>query len=421
MVSVIPNPAFSLGQEMLFAGDYEVVGPDPRLGHAEVASLGADMIFIHYHHRHEFEGGAANGLWGTLCSQSDDANWEELDRTVKSAKEHFRKVALYPVGWAHMVPSRLGETVLDVDPEILSDWVVRVVERYWQEIDLFPIFYEMNVFDLFFKATHGHAYGARQKEHIVKCLVRCAEKVKSQVGPKALAKLTAGTFVELTQSSFYWMSEGKLLELPRGSALIDGALSPLDLIKTAQGLDTNVGVDHHYASMVRQLLHTLVFWNADDSGAANLMHDDLLRLVAQGAIYDPDLNPDGFVHFLIAGWDAQPQNTYEYLLKRMLPEHSVPTSATCLELHFESFVDYLEDTALPEYVQSRLIGFVLDDIFKCKKQSGITSATIPTETVVGESRVASAPVIITDIGTKYAQLIAAYQRQRSPIYKQTNA
>lgn len=49
---------------LLFAGDYEVVGPDPALGHQEVAALGANMILIHYHHRHEFAGGGNKGLWG---------------------------------------------------------------------------------------------------------------------------------------------------------------------------------------------------------------------------------------------------------------------------------------------------------------------------------------------------------------------
>ena len=421
MQPVIANSAFALGQDLLFAGDYEVVGPDPRLGHAEVAGLGVDMIFIHYHHRHEFEGGEPTGLWGSICPQSDTPDWDELDRTVKSAQASFRKVALYPVGWAHMIPARLGETVLDVDPEVLSDWVVKVVERYWHKVDLFPIFYEMNVFDLFFQATHGHAYGAEQKRHIVQCLCRCVEKVGAQLGPEALSKLTAGTFVELTQSSFYWMSEGKLLELPRGSVLINGALSPFDLLNTAQALNGEDGGSSRYTSAVRQLLHTLVFWNADDSGAPNTVRDDLQRLVAHGGVYDPIHNPEGFVHYLIAGWDAQPQNTYEYLLERMLPAHRVPTSAECLQHHFGAFDAYLTDQDVPEYVKPRLVGFVLDDVFKCRKQSGITSATIPAESIVGNTRVASAPVTVTDIGHRYAQLISAYKNQYSPAYKQTNA
>lgn len=409
MERVVINPAFSHGQPLLFAGDYEVVGPDPGLGHSEVASLGVDMIFIHYHHRHEFQGGKPKGLWGTTCFKNDTPEWEELDRTVTSAKRYFRRIALYPVGWAHMIPERLGETILDVDPEVLSDWVLKTVERYWKEVDLFPIFYEMNVFDLFFRTTHGQAYAAEQKEHIIECLTRSVEKVGSVLGPEALAKLTAGTFVELTQSSFYWMSEGKLLELPRGSSLVEGPLSPLDLIKTAKAMDVRTDNLNRYSSALRQLLHVVVFWNADDSGSSNLLRDDLQRLVSSGCIFDSKNNPDGFIHSLIAGWDAQPQNTYQYLLNRMVSEHPVPSPAECLEEHYISFREYLADNKVPRWVKSRIIGFVLDDVFKCRKQSGITSAVIPTESKIDDIRLASAPVTITDIGKQYAKLIDAYK------------
>lgn len=158
MEEPVLNPAFGAGKPLLFAGDYEVVGPDPWLGHREVAGLGLDLIFVHYHHRHEFEVGHPRGLWGSICPESDDPDWSELDRTIRSAKSHFPKVALYPIGWAHMVPQRLGETVLDVDPEVLADWVFRVVERYEQDVDLFPIFYELNVFDLFFNLIAAAGY-----------------------------------------------------------------------------------------------------------------------------------------------------------------------------------------------------------------------------------------------------------------------
>ncbi|PJB05293.1 MAG: hypothetical protein CO125_09385, partial [Hydrogenophilales bacterium CG_4_9_14_3_um_filter_59_35] len=130
-------------QALFFAGDYEVVGPDPALGHQEVAALGANMILIHYHHRHEFVGGGNKGLWGTLGKEEGQVQWEELDSVVESARQHFAIVGLYPIGWAHMVPQRLGETVLDVDPEDVSDWVAQVVDRYHDKVDIFPIFYEL--------------------------------------------------------------------------------------------------------------------------------------------------------------------------------------------------------------------------------------------------------------------------------------
>ena len=66
-VGIHLNQAFSPGSRLIFAGDYEVVGPDPALGHRAVADLGVGMILIHYHHRHEFSGGGNKGLWGTLC------------------------------------------------------------------------------------------------------------------------------------------------------------------------------------------------------------------------------------------------------------------------------------------------------------------------------------------------------------------
>lgn len=401
------NPSFCAGSPLLFAGDYEVVGPDPRLGHREVAGLGVDMIFIHYHHRHEFEGGHPRGLWGSICPDGGRPDWSELDSVVRSAKRHFSKIALYPVGWAHMVPQCLGETVLDVDPEVIADWVLMVVERYGRDVDLFPIFYELNVFDLFFQATHGQPYGQRQREHIIECLTCCAEKVESRLGQHALAKLTAATFVELTQSSFYWMSEGKLLELPRGSTLVDGPLSPPDLVTLADQMDTAGRVRHGRA--VRQLLHTLVFWNADDSGAANFVGDDIRRLVSANVIYDREENPRGFIHTLLPGWDAQPQNTYEYLLSRMVPEMKVPSPSDCLELHYGSFESVMKSDDLPSWVKTRIVGFVLDDVFKCRKQSGVTSAVVPTESVFGELRTASEPAYVTPIGDRYAQLIN-YQR-----------
>lgn len=131
MRSIQLNRAFVSHSKTIFAGDYEVVGPDPALGHDAVAGLGADMVLIHYHHRHEFSGGGNKGLWGTLCRNGDKPDWSELDRVVESANKRFSLVGLYPIGWAHMV-----------------------------------------------------------------------EKVAERCGDEGVSKLTAGTFVELTRSSF---------------------------------------------------------------------------------------------------------------------------------------------------------------------------------------------------------------------------
>ena len=295
-------------QGLIFAGDYEVVGPDPSLGQQQVAELGVSMIFIHYHHRHEFLDGANKGLWGSICRGADrPLMWQEIDRTVDSAKQLFPLVAMYPIGWAHMVPQHLGETVLDIDVEVLSDWVATVVGRFHDRISLFPVFYELNVFDLFYRTTHGIEYSFALKAHIVKTLVRSYEKVLAQHGEIAASKLTAATFVELTQSSFYWMSEGSLLELPRGSSMLEAPLSPPDLLAVARQLDAEQNTKHHQQAM-RQLLHQIVFWNADDSGANDTVADDIMRLYEAGFFYDAEINPDGFVHLMIAGWDGQPQN-----------------------------------------------------------------------------------------------------------------
>lgn len=415
MHSIHLNAALAPGQGTIHAGDYEVVGPDPALGHDVVADLGIDMILIHYHHRHEFKGGGNKGLWGTLCQGGAKPNWEELDRVVASARAHFPLLGLYPIGWAHMVPRHLGETILDVDPEIISDWVATVVGRYWQQVDLFPIFYEINVFDLFFRATHDHGYGPKQKHHILKSLTRSVEKVLERCGSAAVSKLTAATFVELTESSFYWMSEGKLLELPRGSALLEAPLCPSDLLETANELDAGDGKERHTRA-IRQLLHQLVFWNADDSGAQNTVGNDLRRLHAAGLIYDADKNPDGPVHQMLAGWDAQPQNTYEYLLHRLAPTLRVPSTAACLEQNYVEFEDFRTDAAIPAETRSRVVGFVLDDVFKCTKQSGITSAVYPSETREEDGlRVATTPLGTSEMGARFGALARPQQRTRKQL------
>ena len=194
MRATILNQSLDKRTSLIFGGDYEVVGPDPALGQKLVADLSADFVLIHYHHRHEFQGGSNKGLWGSVArGKNIPYDWHELDRTISSAKEHFSLVALYPIGWAHMIPEHLGETILDVDPEVVSDWVCHVVERYWRQVDIFPIFYEMNAFDLFFRATHGQPYGADEKRHILECLVRSAEKVLEKCGEIALSKLIRAT------------------------------------------------------------------------------------------------------------------------------------------------------------------------------------------------------------------------------------
>lgn len=401
-----------LPQALFFAGDYEVVGPDPALGHHEVAELGANMILIHYHHRHEYAGGSNKGLWGTLAKEEGGVQWEELDRVVESARQHFSIVGLYPIGWAHMVPQRLGETVLDIDPEVVSDWVAEVVDRYHDKVDIFPIFYELNVFDLFFRSTHLQPYGDKQKAHIVSCLVLSARKVLARTGIKARDKLVAATFVELTNSSFYWMSEGKLLELPRGSALLHAPLCPNDLIKTARQLDGGT-FPGEYQETVRRLLARLIFWNADDSGANDTVGDDLYRIYQSGMFFESHSNPEGYVRQVIAGWDAQPQNTYEYLLKRMVPNLSVPTPAECLKHNFDEMSVFLGDGTIPWEVRNSVVGFVLDDIFKCTKQSGITSAIYPSETIDSSGmRHGGRPLRVSDIGAVYAEIIRATRHKQ---------
>ncbi|MBI5936548.1 MAG: hypothetical protein HY850_01725 [Betaproteobacteria bacterium] len=416
MTAVILNRTLGARATLLFAGDYEVVGPDPALGHEAVASLSADMIFIHYHHRHEFEGGANKGLWGSVSRASGAAyDWEELDRTIGSANRNFALVAVYPVGWAHMVPEHLGETILDIDPEVVSDWVCAVVERYWRKVDLFPIFYEMNVFDLFFRTTHGQPYGDQQKRHILDCLALSAEKVLKRCGEEAYSKLTAATFVELTQSCFYWMSEGKLMELPRGSSLLDAPLSPPDLLATARRFDKEAGVER-YVPAVRQLLHQLVFWNADDSGALDTVGNDMFRIYDAGFFYHPEINPEGFVHKLICGWDAQPQNTYEYLLERLQPKLSIPSCADQLEENWRGFQEFLSASRVGDYAKQAVNGFVLDDIFKCTKQSGITSAVYPTEHLLSSGhRHGGEPLAVSPIGERYRSIVKNY---KSNIQKQ---
>lgn len=404
-----------LPTSLLFAGDFEVVGPDPALGHQEVASLGANMILIHYHHRHEFAGGGNKGLWGTLAKEDGSVQWEELDRVVESARQHFAVVGLYPIGWAHMVPQHLGESVLDIDPEVISDWVAEVVDRYHDKVDIFPIFYEINVFDLFFRATHHQPYGDKQKKHILDCLMLSARKVLAKTGAKARDQLVAATFVELTNSSFYWMSEGKLLELPRGSAMLNAPLCPDDLIRTAQQLDQNVS-DGEYTETVRRLLSRLIFWNADDSGANDTVGDDLYRLHQSGMFFDSKSNLNGYVRQIIAGWDAQPQNTFQYLLKKMVPSLQIPTTAECLNQNFDGMTAFLNDENVPREIRDSVVGFILDDIFKCTKQSGITSAIYPSETIEHSGmRNGGRPLLVSEIGIAYAEIVRASKKLQKQV------
>lgn len=400
-------------KDFLFAGDYEVVGPDPALGFNVVADMGVGMVLIHYHHRHEFQGGANKGLWGTVSrGEGGPYQWDELDRVVESARAKFAKVGLYPVGWAHMIPRHLGETVLDVDPDIVGQWVGEVVDRYQDQVDIFPIFYELNVFDLFFRATHGQPYGQREKQHIIECLASSIDWVRRRCGDAAVDKLTAATFVELTESSFYWMSEGKLLELPRGSALLDAPLSPMDLIASAKEADQATKGDR-YERDVKRLLAQLIFWNADDSGAKNTVGNDMYRIYGAGMLHEPSHNPDGFVHSVICGWDAQPQNTYEYLLKQLLPGYVVPGCAAQLQRNWEGFNDFISNHLVPVSIRTMFRGFVLDDIFKCTKQSGITSAVYPHERVKAGVRRGEMPVRVSELGKQFIEIIDAHFTQQS--------
>lgn len=400
MERVVINQALSGFQGPIFAGDHEVTGPTPWLGHATVADLGCNFNLIHYHHRHEFDGGRAKGLWGTVCPKPGVYAWGELDRTVAHARTHFPLVGLYPIGWAHMVPNWLGETILDVSVDVAAEWVATVVNRYHESVAVFPVFYELNVFDLFYRQTHHLAYDQARKEHIVRILTHSYELVTDRCGADVAAKLAVATFVELTHSSFYWMSEGKLLELPRGSSLLGAPLSPPDLLATARQLD-QAGARPRHESALRQMLHQLIFWNADDSGARNTVGDDLYRIYEAGW-FDAD---DGFARLVIAGWDAQPQNTYEYLLARMWPELHLPTTAACLLANYRDYRGFLADNAVPFSVRSAIRGFVLDDIFKCRKQSGITSAVFPTELVgPGGLRIGSVPLTESPLGQAYREI-----------------
>lgn len=394
---------------MLFAGDFEVVGPDPTLGLEEVRGLGVDLVLLHFHHRHEYAGGRPRGLWGLVEERPGKRRWEEVDRLVVEAKRRFRAVGLYPVGWAHMVPAHRGETILDVEPDVVGRWVAEVVSRYVGMVDVFPIFYEMNVFDLFYRTTHKRAYGREEKEHVVRCLRAAYERVVQEVGAAVTQKLTASTFVELTESAFYWMSEGSLLELPKGSAMLECPLSPPDLLETAAKLDEEGPQGHGEA--VAALLRQIIFWNADDSGAAELLGDSLRRIVEAGWIKEGGGREAGFVERIVAGWDAQPQNTYEYLVKRLRPEAQVASTDECLRAHFASFAEFLADENVPEAARRSVCGFVLDDAFKCTKQTGITSAVVPERECKGSDgqRVASGSGVVTALGETYAELILAWR------------
>lgn len=406
MKRIVINKTLSDFRYPIFAGDHEVTGPTPWLGHAAVAELGCNLNLIHYHHRHEFEHGHAKGLWGTVCPEAGMYVWDELDRTVEDATTHFPLVGLYPIGWAHMVPQWLGETILDVPVDVAAEWVAKVVDRYHESVAVFPVFYELNVFDLFYRQTHRLPYDRTRKEHIVQILMRSFEMVVAQCGAEVASKLAAATFVELTRSSFYWMSEGKLLELPRGSSLLDAPLSPPDLLATARILDRrDTGVRHEQA--LRQLLHQVIFWNADDSGARDTVGDDLRRIYEAGW-FDPD---EGFARLVIAGWDAQPQNTYEYLLARMWPELHVPTTATCLLENYRTYCEFMSDDTVPLFVRSAIRGFVFDDIFKCRKQSGVTSAVYPTETLGPDGlRIGSMPLMSGMLSQAYREITGRHVR-----------
>lgn len=412
---ILLNERLTGRDQHVFAGDYEVVGPEPWLGHPEVRALGVDLALLHFHHRHEFAGGQGRGLWGTVQQAPNRFSWNEVDALVEKAAATFPLVGLYPVGWAHMVPTALGRSILDLNPEVIADWVARVVARYHRQVAIFPVFYEMNVFDLFYRQTDGREYGVREKNHVVDILAACHATVTQRVGPRAASQLAAGTFVELTRSSFYWMSEGKLLELPRGSSLLGAALAPQDLLRTAAARDAERGGSATEAA-VRQLLHQIVFWNADDAGSGNLVGDDLRRLVEHRWIYDRDLNPDGFAHLLIPGWDAQPHNTYEYLLARLAPDRYVPGSAEMLYRHYDSFSRFLGDRSVPRAYRNRVAGFVLDDIFKCRKQTGITSAVYPEESQErrGGLRAATGTVTVSALGDAFGNLTRRFAHRSVP-------
>ncbi len=65
MSGILLNRALSEFPKPIFAGDHEVTGPVPWLGHQAVSGLGCHLNLIHFHHRHEFKDGHNKGLWGT--------------------------------------------------------------------------------------------------------------------------------------------------------------------------------------------------------------------------------------------------------------------------------------------------------------------------------------------------------------------
>ena len=87
--------------------------------------------------------------------------WDELDRVVASARRNFPRWGSIPSA-GHTWFRTSWRTVLDVNPDVVGQWVGEVVERYLNQVDVFPIFYELNVFDLFFRSTMGSHIGNRR-------------------------------------------------------------------------------------------------------------------------------------------------------------------------------------------------------------------------------------------------------------------
>ena len=321
-----------------------------------LAEAGARFVLLNLG-QHNDASARRQGLWGRVQRSSGRFSWEELDRRVEAAVAAFPLVGLHPLGSLEDVPDSLGNNLLDVPPDATAEWVGRVVSRYSDRIAVFPLLDRLNTLDAHYRLRRGQALSAPQKQHIVASLTACVAAVGALAGERAVSLLAAGTFVEWTHSSFWGLTDGRLLELPRGSALHAGPLAPLDLLRTARSMDAQTGRDDVQRG-IRQLLHQLLFWNADDSGAENTVGQDLCRLVTEQWLYDRTLNPQGFVHLVVAGWDAQAQGTLRYLAEKIVPRHYVEPPGTCLHRQHESFEHFLHSPTVPHLYRARVVGFV---------------------------------------------------------------
>jgi hypothetical protein len=101
----------------------------------------------------------------------------------------------------------------------------------------------------------------------------------------------------------------------------------------------------------------------------------------------------------------------------MRPDLSIPSPAMCLDKNYEDFTRFREDPLIPKAIRDRVIGFVLDDVFKCVKQSGVTSAVFPTEKMDASGlRTGGEPVQVSEIGGTLAAIInnvSCFQRDKA--------